>query len=240
MLKLQQGGGLEQPGHEHRRVGPPLQVDGQLQAVQVGLVPHVGDLFDLARLHQLSHLIQNGLHGGGVGNLVDLDEIVLLDVAPPGPQLDRAPAGAVHLGQRRAVVQQLPSRGEVRGLQNAHQIHVRVLQIGDSGGAHLAQIKPAQVGRHAHGDALVGAYQHVGEGGGQEGGLGELAVVVGYEIHRVLINIPEQLLADGVQPHLGVPGGGPGHIPGVHLAEIALGIHQGVEQGAVAPAQAVS
>src|SRR5699024_9789461 len=89
-----------------------------------------------------------------------------------------------------------------------------------------------------HGDALVGGHQHVGEGGGQQGGLLQLAVVVVHKVHRVLVDIPEQLGADGVQPHLGVPAGRPGHVPGVHLAEVALAVHEGVEQGPVAPAEA--
>ena len=133
-----QGGGLEQPGHEHRRVGPPLQVDGQLQAVEIRLVPHIGDLLDPARLHQLRHLVQDGLHSGGVGDLIDLDDVVRLDVPPLGPQAHRAPARAVDLRQRGPVIQQLAPGGEVGGLQNAQQVHAGVPQVGDGGVAHLA------------------------------------------------------------------------------------------------------
>ncbi len=110
------GGHLEQPGHQLVRVGPPLQVDGQLHAVEVGLVPHVGDFLDLPPLDQLGYLVQDGLHGGGVGDLVHLDEVILLDIAPLGPQPKGPPAGAVNAGQRRPVVQELPPGGEVRGL----------------------------------------------------------------------------------------------------------------------------
>ncbi|CAN4006748.1 DUF6514 domain-containing protein, partial [Dysosmobacter welbionis] len=79
------------------RVHAPLQVDGQFQAGEVRLVPHVGDLFRPARLDELRHLVQDGLHGGGVGDLVDLDEILLFDVAVLGPDPDAAPAGLIDL-----------------------------------------------------------------------------------------------------------------------------------------------
>ncbi len=112
---------------------------------------------------------------------------------------------------------------------------LRILQESNGGVAHLPQVEAAQVAGHAHGDALVGGYQHVGEGGGQKGGFLQLAIVVVHKVHRVLIDVPKQLGADGVQSGLGVPAGRPGHVPGVHLAEVALTVHQGVEQRPVAP-----
>ena len=68
-------------------------------AGEVRLVPHVGDLPGAAGLDELRHLVQNGLHGGGVGNLVDLDEVLLFDIAVLGPDLHAAPAGVVDLTQ---------------------------------------------------------------------------------------------------------------------------------------------
>ena len=115
---------------------------------------------------------------------------------------------------------------------------VRVFQKGDGGIAHLAQVEAAQVAGHAHRDALVGAHQHIGEGGGQQGGLLQLAIIVVHEVHCVLINVPEQLAADGVQLDFGVPAGRPGHISGVHLTKVALAVHKGMEQRAIAPGQA--
>ena len=112
---------------------------------------------------------------------------------------------------------------------------LRVLEEGYGGIAHLPQVEAAQAAGHAYGNALVGGHQHIGEGSGQKGRLLELAVIVVHKIHRVLVDVPEQLTADGVQLGLGVPGGGPGHIAGIDLAEVALGVHKGVEQRAVAP-----
>mgnify|MGYP000444189603 CR=1 FL=1 len=41
---------LVELGHQLIRVHAPLQIDGQLQAGEVGLIPHIRDLFRLARL----------------------------------------------------------------------------------------------------------------------------------------------------------------------------------------------
>ena len=224
--------------HELLRVGAPFQVDGQLQAGQVGLVPHVGHFPELAGLDELGHLVQDGLHGGGVGDLVDLDEVVRLHIPPLGPDLEGPPAGGIDGRQLLPVVEQLAPGGEVRGQDGVQQVALRVADAGDGPVTHLPQVEPAEVGGHAHGDAHVGRHQDVGEGGGQEQGLGEGAVVVGDEVHHVLVDVPEELLADGVQLHLGVPGGGVGHVPGIDLAKVALGVHRGVEEGPVSPGEA--
>ena len=193
-----QGGHAEEPGHELVRVGAPLQVHGELEAAQVGLIPHVGDLLHLAALHQLGDLVHNGLHGGGVGDLVDLDEVFFLHVPPPGLDLEGAAARLIDGAELPLVVEELAAGGKVGGLQGGHQVAVGVFEVGGGGVAHLGQVKAADVGGHAHGDAHIGGHQHVGEGGGQEGGLFHGAVVVGHEVHGVLVDVPEKLGADGV------------------------------------------
>ncbi len=79
---------------------------------------------------------------------------------------------------------------------------------------------------------------NVGEGGGQQGRLLHGVVVVVHEVHGVAVDVPEQLIADRGQLGLRVPGGSPGHVPGVDLAEVALGVHKRRQQGAVAPGEA--
>ena len=113
-----------------------------------------------------------------------------------------------------------------------------VFQIGDGGIAHLTQIKAADLAGHAHGDALVGGHQHIGIGGGQQRRLLGGVVVVVHKVHGIAVQITEQLGADGGQLGLGVPAGGIGHVPGVHLAEVALAVHKGMQQGLVALGQA--
>ena len=66
MLKLQaklscSGVEREELLHELVRLDAALEVDGQLQAGQVGLVAHIGDLADFARLDELGDLVDDGL-----------------------------------------------------------------------------------------------------------------------------------------------------------------------------------
>ena len=232
-----QGRQAEQLGHQLIRLHAALQVDGQLQTAQVRLVPHIADLLDLTGLHQLRHLVQNGLDGGGIGDLVDLDDIFLLVVPPAGADLQAAPARGIDAPQVVAVADDLAAGGKVRRQQGGGDVVVRVFQAGDGGVAHLAQIEAADLTGHAHGDALIGGHQHVGVGGGQQRRLLHGVVVVVRKIHGVAVQIPEQLGADGGQLRLGIAAGGVGHIPGVHLAEVALAVHEGVQQGLVALGQ---
>ena len=109
-----------------------------------------------------------------------------------------------------------------------------VFEIGDGGVAHLPQVKAADLGGHAHGDTLIGAHQHVGEGGGQQGRLGGGGVVVIHKIHGVAVEVAEQLGADGGELCLGIAAGGVGHVAGIDLAEVTLGVHKGVQQGFIA------
>ena len=235
--RVLQGGQAEQLGHQLVRIHAALQVDGQLQTAQVRLVPHIGDLLDLAGLHQLRHLVQYRLNGGGVGDLVDLDDVFLFVVPPAGADLQAAPPRGVDAPQLVAVADDLPAGGEVRRQQGGGDIVVGVFQTRDGGVAHLAQIEAADLAGHAHGDALIGGHQHIGVGGGQQRRLLHGVVVVVHKVHGVAVQIPEQLGADGRQLGLGIAAGGVGHIPGVHLAEVALAVHKGMQQGLVALGQ---
>ena len=231
-----EGGHLHELGHELIRVRAPLQINGQLQAREVCLVPHIADFPDPARLDELGHLVDDDLCGGGIGDLINLDQVPLLHVAPPAPDLDAAPAGLIDGGDLIVIVDQLSAGGKVRGQKDVPQIAFWILDPGHGGGADLPEIEAADIAGHTHGDAVVGGDQHVGEGGGQQGGLLHGAVIVVHKIHGVVVDIPEQLLAEPIQLCLGIPGGGIGHVPGIGLAEVALGIHKGMEQRFIPPA----
>ena len=196
-------------GHQLVRVHSPLQVNGQLQAGEVGLVPHIGDLLRLACLDQLRHLVQDGLHRGGIGDLIDLQQVLILHIAVLRPHPDAAPAGIVDVLNGLGVKDQLAAGGKIRGQQGLRQIAVRVFQVGHRGVADFFQVEAAELGRHAHGDAAVGADQNVGEGGGQQGRFLHGVVVVVHEVHRVAVDVLENLPADGGQLCLRIPGGGP-------------------------------
>ena len=236
-IAVHQGGHAAELRHQLVRVCAALEVDGQLEAGEVGLVAHVVDLADLAGLDQLLHLVHNGLGGGGVRDLVDLNDVFFFQIAPFGPDLERAAAGLVDLRHLQRIVEDLASCGKVRRRQGLQQVAVRVPDPGDGGLAYLPQVEPADVAGHTHGDAGVGRDQHIREGGGQQGGLEHRCVVVVHHIHGVLVDVGEQLAADGRQLGLGVAGRGVGHIAGIDLAEVALGVHERRQQGAVAPGQ---
>ena len=132
------------------------------------------------------------------------------------------------------VEDQLAAGGKIRGQQRLRQVAVRVFQIGHRGIADLFQVEAAELGGHAHGDAAVGGYQNIGEGGGQQRRLLHGVVVVVHEVHGVAVDVLEDLAADGGELRLRIPGGGPGHIPGIGLTEVALGVHKWRQQSAVA------
>ena len=168
----------------------------------------------------------------------DFNAVFRLVIGIAGTHLDATPAGLVDAAHLLWVVEDKPSPREIRGLQGGGHIVGRIFHQGDGGFADLSQVEGADGAGHAHRDAHIGIGQDGGEGHRQQGGLHHGVVVVGDKIHRVLGDVPEQLAADGLQFGLGVPGGGVGHVPGIRLAEVAFGVHKGVQQGFISPGEA--
>ena len=195
--------------HELIRVRAPLEVDGQLQSGEVRLVPHIGDLLGLARLDELRHLVQNRLYRGGIGNLINFNKVFILDIAVLGPHPDAAPAGIVNIPKGAAVRDQLAAGGKIRGQQRFRQVAVRVFQVGHRSIADLFQVETAELGGHANGNAAVGRYQNIGEGGGQQRRFLHGVVIVIHEVHGIAVDVLEDLPADGGELRLRVPGSGP-------------------------------
>ena len=233
-----QRGGLVELGHQLFRVHAALEVKGQLEAVQVSLVPHIADLFDLARLDQLSDLVHDGFHSGGRRDLRDLQHILTGHHIVPGTHLDAAPAILIDLPHLGLIVQDLAAAHEIRGRHGGGDIVFGILHQGHGGGAQLCQIEGADVAGHAHRDAQCIVGQNGGEGDRQQGRLGGGAVVVGHKVHGLLVDIPEQLLAHILELRLRVTGSSAGHIAAVGLAEVALAVHKGHQQALVAAAHA--
>ena len=232
-----QGGEPEQLLHQLVRFGAPLQVNGQLQAIQVCFVPHIGNFLQLAGLVQLCHLIQNDLRGGGIGNLGDFDDVLLFHIVPLGPELEAATAGGIDLPGSCLVKEQLCTGGKIGAGQGFQNVVVGIVNEGDGRFADLPQVERANVAGHAHGNALVGRNQHIGESGRQQHRLQPGGIVVIHHVHRVHVDIPEELGANGGQLGFGITGSRIGHIPGVDLAEVTFGFHKGVQQCLVTPGQ---
>ena len=226
--------GLHQLLHELVGIGAALEVDGQLEAVEVGLVAHIGDLADLACLDELGDLVHDGLGRGGVGDLIDLDEVFLFVVAPAGADLHAAAARAVNFAQGVDVADDLAAGREIGRKQRLCQVAVGILEVGDRRVAHLAEVEAAQLARHADGNALIGAHEDVREGRRQQRRLLHGVVVVVDEIDGIGVDVAEQLGADGGELCLRVAARRPRHVARVDLTEVALGVHERVQQRTVA------
>ncbi len=100
----------------------------------------------------------------------------------------------------------------------------RIVDIGDAGVDHLAEIVRRDVGRHADRDAAAAIDQQVREPRRKNLRLLDRLVVVGLEIDGVLVDVVEQRLGDSREARLGVTLRR--RRVAVHRAEIALPVDQ--------------
>ena len=228
----------EQPVHELVRVSAALEVYGDLEAAQVRFVTDIRDFPDLAGLDQLGHLIDDRLDGRGVWDLRDLDEVLFFEVAPLAAHLEGAAPGLIDLTHLGLIQDDLAAGREIRRRQGGHDIVIWVFDAGNGRAADLMQVKAAERGCHADGDAGIGRDQDVGEGRRQQGWLLHRAVVVIYHVDRVAVDVAEQLNAERIELGLGVTRGRISHIPRIYLAEVAFGIDKRGQKRLIAPGQA--
>ena len=104
-----------------------------------------------------------------------------------------------------------------------------LLDQGQAGVDHLAQVVRRDVGGHAHRDAGGAVDQQVGEARRQDRGLLLGVVVVRDEVDGVLVQIVQQGVGDARHAHLGVTHGR--RRVAVHRTEVALPVDQQVAQG---------
>src|SRR5690606_6972260 len=81
---------------------------------------------------------------------------------------------------------------------------------------------------HAYGDTGRTVYQQVRQARGQHFGNLFGAIVVVDEIHRFLVQIRQQVVADLGHAHFGITHGG--RVVAIHRTEVALPVHQHVTQ----------
>ena len=122
-----QRGQPEQFLHQFVRFHAPLQVDGQLQTAQVGLITHIGNFLDLAGFDQLRHLVHNDFAGGGIGDLRNLNEVTFLHIVPFGPEFKAATAIVIDLTGGGLVKQKLGAGGEIGTGQSLQNIVLGIL-----------------------------------------------------------------------------------------------------------------
>ena len=103
---------------------------------------------------------------------------------------------------------------------------VRVVERPGHAGRDLAQVVRRDAGGHAHRDALGAVDQQVREAGRQDDRLGGVARVVGDEVDGLLVDVPQHLHGEVLQPALGVPVGRRRVV--ARRAEVALRIDQRV------------
>ncbi len=127
-----------------------------------------------------------------------------------GPHLEGAAAGAVGVVDAAQAVDVAAGR-QVGTRDEVHQVverRVGVLEQVPGGGHDLDQVVGRHVGRHADRDAGRAVDQQVGERRPQDRGLGLLAVVVGLEVDRVLVDRLHHQHRRVGQAGLGVAHGG--------------------------------
>ena len=189
--------------------GVALQLDHDAHALAVGLVADVGDAFDLLLAHQLGDLLDHRRLVHLIRDLGDDQRLALLahglgrDAAA---HQDRAAALVIGGADARAAENEAAGRevGPGNDLDQLVDGDGRIVEIGDAGVDHLAEIMRRDVGRHADGDAAGAVDQQIREFRRQHDRLALAAVIVRLEIDRVVLEIVEQRHGGTREPHLGV------------------------------------
>ena len=144
----------------------------------------------------------------------------------PRPRASAARAACLPMSKRAG--------GKVRprhDLGQGFQIDGRIVDIGQAGVDHFAQIVGRDVGRHADRDAGRAIDQQIGKARRQHDGLALAAVVIVLELDRVLVDILGQGMGDLGAARLGVAHGR--RRIAVDRAEIALPVDQGHAHGEI-------
>ena len=209
--------------------GVPLQVHDDAHTFAARFIANVADALDPLVL-------------GGFGDL--FDEAALADLIGNGGQDDRPPVTATFLdvvarphhdraaariiGAARARLAQDQRRcREIGAGDDLDQFVGRdggIVDIGEAGAQHFAQIVRRDVGRHADRDAARAIDEQVGEARGQHLRLMFRRVIIGLEIDRILVEILQQGARHLCQARFGIA-----HRRrriGVHRPEIALAVDQ--------------
>ena len=228
-------GQLKQLVEYHLRHFVALELDNGTHSGLVGLVSNLRDPLYLLLAHELANPHQQRGLIYLVGQLVNddgLTTISLLDVLKVGaPAHNHAPTtGAVSVPHPIQAVNK-SGRREVWCRDVLDQLldaQIWVLQQRQAGIDHLAQVVWWDVGRHTHGDTGRPIDQQVGEAGREHQRLTLGAIVVGPEVHGLLVQVSQQLVRDARHTNFRVT-----HrrrVVAVDGAKVTLAVHQRVAQ----------
>ena len=195
---------------DHARNRIALQLDDDAHAVLVGLVPQVGDAFELLVANEIGDVLDQLRAVDLIRNFGDDDlrlvrGLLLLDHRTRAHHDATAPRLLIILDARAAV--DVAARGEVRPLDELFEVAHRRVGIVDQ--MHdrpddFLQIVRRNVRRHAHGDARRPVHDQVRNARRQHRRLFARIVEVGNEIDGVLVDVGQQLHRDRHQARFGV------------------------------------
>ncbi len=213
-----------------------LQLDDDAHALAVGLVANIGDALDLLLAHQFGDLLHHRRLVHLIGNLGDDERLALLaDGLGRHAAAHENGAAALVIGgaDARAAEDEAAGRevGPGNDLDQLVDADGGIVEIGEAGVDHLAEIVGRDVGRHADGDAAGAVHQQIGKLGRQDHRLFLAPVVVRLEIDGVVLEIVEERHGGAREPHLGIALGR-GRIA-VDGAEIALPVHDRQAHGEI-------
>ena len=211
------------------RVEPVLELhDEPHPVVTVRKVVNAAHAGDFLRSDGILELFDDFLGAHQVGEFGKDDSLLacrhVFD-ARRGPGLEDPAAGFVGL-TNRVKPNDLAALRKVRSRDKAHEIiqgGIGVFQQVLRSGNHFYQIMRGHVGCHSHGDARGAVHQEVGDGGGEDRGLGLRVVVIWHHVHDVFIQRSGHGKGGGPHAYFRVARGGR---PVIERTEIAVPIHQ--------------
>ncbi len=209
-----------------------LELDHEAHAALVRLVAQIGDLGDAFFVDQfgdLGHEVALAALLDHEGKLGDDDRLLAvaerLDVRA-GLQANATATGLICVPDP-AVAEDDPAGREVGALHVLHQagrVDRGIVDVGDRGVDHLAQVVRRDVRGHADRDARRAVDEQVGKAGGQHERFLAGPVVVRREVDRVHVEVAQHLGGDAGEAGLGVA-----HRSGrviVDRAEVALAVDE--------------
>src|SRR5579884_38346 len=198
---------------EHNlRLCPALQLNDDAHSVAVALIAHVTDIVNRLVIDQLGDTLDKRVLVDLIRDLADDDRLPALRQVFDGAFSTHQEASTPRLVRLRDAappVDEAPSR-EVRPLnmlQHFGQPGMWIVHHLNGGIDDFRQIVRRDVGRHADGDAVRAINDEVRNARGQHRRLIGGLVIIGNEVHSLLINVGQQLAGNAHHAALGVTHG---------------------------------